>query len=328
MIGNYFRPWGELNWLIPKLRNVKWDLIGCISPEDRFIATFLELEKAGKINQSLFYTIIDPPSKDTSVIQTMINDNESKLIRSTKSGIKIERHNLLEPYKEIVDSITNYLKTSSRNIIIDISTFPKRFFFPMVKILISYDLENLVVAYSTPEKYSDHELSGNPYSWDHLPLFMPVDFPEPKIDVAIIGVGFMPFSLPELLLSQYNATPVKFLFPFPPGPPNYQRTWEFVRKIEKSFTFKLSDNIIRLDCNNMPDAFEYISRETDGGEKRPIFAPYGPKPISLAMCIYAILNDSPVYYTQPTHYNPEYSSGIKTTFAYSIVLNNKKLFSI
>jgi len=328
MIGNYFRPWGELNWLLPKLPNVKWDLIGCISTEDRFIATLLELEKAGQINQLLFYTIIDPPSKDTSIIQDKLTVNQSKLLASIKSIIKIEDHKLLEPYKEIVDSINNFLKTSSGNVIIDISTFPKRFFFPMIKMLMSQNLENLVVAYSTPEKYCDHELSGNPHTWDHLPLFMPVDFPEPQIDVAIVGVGFMPFGLPELLLSQYNATPVKFLFPFPPGPPNYQRTWDFVRKIEKSFSFKPSDNIIRLDSNNMPDAFEYITRETEGGDKRPIFAPYGPKPISLAMCVYATLKDSPVYYTQPTHYNPKYSSGIKNTFAYSIVLGQKKLYSI
>jgi len=328
MIGNNFRPWGKLNWLIPKLPIVKWDLIGSISTEDRFIATLLELEMAEQINQSLFYTIIDPPSKDTSIIRDKLAANESKLRVSTKSVIKIEEHKLLEPYKEIVDSINAFLKLSSGNIIIDISTFPKRFFFPIIKLLMGQNLENLVVAYSTPEKYCDHELSGNPHTWDHLPLFMPVDFPEAKIDLAIVGVGFMPFGLPELLLSQYNATPVKFLFPFPPGPPNYQRTWDFVRKIEKSFAFKSSDNIIRLDSNNMPDAFEYITSETDGGDKRPIFAPYGPKPISLAMCIYAILYDAPVYYTQPTHYSPEYSSGTKNIYGYSIILNKKKLYSI
>lgn len=328
MIGNNFRPWGELNWLLSKLPKEKWDLIGCLSVEDRFIGTLLSLEKTDQINRSLFLKVIDPPSKETSIIQSKLLANQSKLKAATKSSYQIEEHELLEPYKNIVDSINGFLKESDGNIIVDISTFPKRFFFPLVKRLMQRNLKNLIVTYTTAKKYCSDELSGNPHSWDHLPLFMPVEVPEPKVDVAIVGVGFMPFALPDLLLSTYNATPVKFLFPFPPGPPNYQRTWDFMRKIEKSFTFKPIDNIIRIDSNNMPDAFEYITQETDGGNKNPLFAPYGPKPISLAMCIYATLKDSPVYYTQPTHYHPDYSSGIKDTFGYSIILNEHKLYSV
>lgn len=328
MIGNYFRPWGELEWLLPKLPKVKWDLISCLSVEDRFIASILVLEKNNILNQSLFFKVLDQPSKDSPIIKIKLEANQSKLQAATNSPMQIEEHKLLEPYGEIVDSINRFVLISQGNVIIDISTFPKRFFFPIIKLLINKNLQNLIVTYSAPEKYCTNELSGNPHSWDHLPLFMPVDFPEPQIDVAIVGIGFMPFGLPDLLLSKYNAIPVKFLFPFPPGPPNYQRTWDFVRKIEKSFPFKPADNIIRLDSNNMPDAFEYITRETDAGQKRPIFAPYGPKPISLAMCIYATLKDAPVYYTQPTHYNPEYSSGIKDTFGYCLVLGNKKLYSV
>lgn len=328
MIGSYFRPWGELNWLLPKVPQIKWDLISCLSTEDRFMATLLELEKTDQVNQCLFYKIIDPPSKDSSIIADMIAANEGKLKAATQSQLNIEDHNLLEPYKDIVNSINKFLETSSGNIIIDISTFPKRFFFPIIKMIIKRGIENLIVTYSTPVKYCDHELSANPNSWDHLPLFSLAEFPEPNPDVAIVGVGFMPFGLPDLLSSKYNATPVKFLFPFPPGPPNYQRTWEFMHKIEKSSPLKQFDSIIRLDSNNMPDAFEYISKETNAGDKRAIFAPYGPKPISLAMCIYATLRESPVYYTQPKYYNPEYSTGIKDTFAYCIVLNKKNLYSL
>ena len=187
-------------------------------------------------------------------------------------------------------------------------------------------IENLLIVYSTPEKYCSHELSANPHSWEHLPLFAATNYPEPSIDLAIVGVGFMPFGLPNLLLSKYNATQVKFLFPFPPGPPNYQRTWDFMRKIQKSFTFKPSDNIIRIDSNNMPDAFAYIMSETNDGSKHAVFAPYGPKPISLAICIYAAIKGESVYYTQPTYYNPEYSSGYKETFSYPIILNGKNLY--
>jgi hypothetical protein len=218
------------------------------------------------------------------------------------------------------------LHSSDGNIVIDISTFPKRFFFPLVKRLLNAGLKNLIVTYTSPLQYCKDELSGNPYPWDHLPLFMPVDYPERQIDVAIVSIGFMPFGLPGLLLSRYNSTPVKFLFPFPPGPPSYQRTWDFVRKIEQSFNFKPTDKIIRLDANNMPEAFEYIISETHNVTKRAIFAPYGPKPMSLAMCIYATINDSSVYYTQPTHYHPHYSIGVGKTFAYALILGGNNLY--
>ncbi|RZJ78269.1 MAG: hypothetical protein EOO47_14355 [Flavobacterium sp.] len=325
MIGNRFRPWGELEWLLPKLPSVKWDIFSCLSPENRFVATFDILQEKVKINNALFLKIVDPPSKDSDDIKFKLEANEV-ILKESKVQCDIEEHELLEPYKKIVDTTNAFLRKSNGNVIVDISTFPKRFFFPIVKLLIKGNLKNLVITYSTPKQYCSTELSSNPQSWDHLPLFMPVDFPEPQIDVALVGVGFMPFGLPELLLSNYNATPVKFLFPFPPGPPNYQRTWDFVRKIEKSFSFKPSDSIIRLDANNMPDAFEYISRETNEGAKNVIFAPYGPKPISLAMCIHAVLHNSLVYYTQPTHYSPEYSTGVKDTFAYAIVIDSKNLY--
>lgn len=323
MIGKHFRPWGELDWIIPRLPEIKWDMIGCLSTEDRFDAAYSLLAKKKMLNNTLFFKIHDPQSKDTPVIDAKLITNAARV-----PTVTIQDHKLLEPYKEIVESTNRFIANSNGNIIVDISTFPKRFFFPIIKLLINSKVENLLITYSTPEKYCKDELSANPQNWDHLPLFMPVDFPDNPIDVAIVGVGFMPFALPELLLSRYNATPVKFLFPFPPGPPNYQRTWEFMRKIEKSFAFKTSDGVIRLAANNMPDAFDYINQETHNNTKKPLFAPYGPKPISLAMCIYATLVDAPVYYTQPTHYSPEYSTGVNNIFAYAITLKKQKLFSI
>lgn len=325
MIGKYFRPWGKLDWIIPKLPQANWDFLACLSTEDRYIAALSILDKSIKLNKSLFIKIIDPFSKDTEAINKKLSENEENIKLSTQYPFSIEDHPLLEQTQNIVECVKRFLLSDSKNIIIDISTFPKRFFFPILKLLIQSNPENLIVVYTNAEKYCN-ELSGNPRPWDHLPLFMPVNFPEAQVDVAIVGVGFMPFALPDLLLSKYNATPVKFLFPFPPGPPNYQRTWEFVRKIQKHFTFKSSDHMIRIDSNNMPDAFEYISREGESGDKKIIFAPYGPKPISLAMCIFATLNDSTVYYTQPTHYSIDYSSGIKDTLAYPVILSSKNLY--
>jgi hypothetical protein len=52
-----------------------------------------------------------------------------------------------------------------------------------------------------------------------------------------------------------------------------------------------------------------ISLTRKGAETADL-APFGPKPMSLAMCIYAALTEAQVFYTQPSSYRPDYSVGI------------------
>jgi hypothetical protein len=326
MLGDNFRPSGDLSWILSKIPIEKWDIIGCISFEARFKGALKQLAESDKVGKVLYFKIIDPSSKNSKLGDDKIAENLAEFLSFSRSVNEVKDFGLLEATNKIVDEIRSFVIGSSKNIILDISTFPKRFFFPILKILLQNPIKNLLVTYSTPDSYCKEELSFNPEPWANLPLFGNIKYPEPPIDLAIVGVGFMPFGLPRLLVGKYSATPVKFLFPFPPGPPNYQRTWEFMRKIEKSFNLKETDKIIKLDSNNLSDAYDYIFHESDKGKKVVIFAPYGPKPISLAMCLFAIKYNSAVYYTQPHDYNPNYSSGLKNTFCYSIILNSQLLY--
>ncbi len=192
----------------------------------------------------------------------------------------------------------------------------------------------MIVTYSVPEKYHDGALAEDPEPWAHIPLFGPPGYPDREFEFVIVGVGFLPFGLPELLKNEYRNVGVKFFFPFPPGPPTYQRTWNFVREIEKDFPIDHS-MLIRVDTYNVSDAFDYICSITDNNIKKAIMAPYGPKTISIAMCIYATLTDSPVYYMQPNIYHPEYSSGIKRNgqgipeiYAYCLRLDGNDYYDV
>jgi hypothetical protein len=75
---------------------------------------------------------------------------------------------------------------------------------------------------------------------------------------------------------------------------------------------------------SVPNVYDKIS--SLGKDKKVIFAPYGPKTISLGMCLYASLNGSAVYYTQPTSYNPNYSDGCGKSYAYLIKLDGALLY--
>jgi hypothetical protein len=158
-------------------------------------------------------------------------------------------------------------------------------------------------------------------------MFMSSEHRDVKTDLAIIGVGFVPLGLPDLLIGQYQNAEVKLLFPHPPGPPNYQRNWEFVRKIVDSYPRLSLNDMQRVHALDMSDAFDKICQITNKGAYKSILAPYGPKPVSLAMALYAIEEGSPVYYTQPSYYAADYSSGIKETYAYWIVKTGTRLYS-
>jgi len=335
MLGNHFRPWGQLDWVFNKIQNKDWSLLGCLSTEERCLASFHLIKARAKLDRLFFLQIKDPPSKFTKITTEIIKERRNDFISLGGKTDEIEKHELFEIPDKFVDSTIQFIKNSAGNIIMDISSFPKRFFFPIVRLLMrSTNIKNLIITYSVPEKYSPNDLAEDPQTWLPLPLFGPQKFPEPEVKVALVGVGFIAFGLPELLKNEYNKASVKLFFPFPPGPPTYQRTWEFVRQIEKYFPLQDSNQIIRVGALDVSTTFSHICNETSAGKKKAIFAPYGPKPISLAMCIYASLTDSPVYYTQPKTYNPDYCNGIKylngvpEIYGYCLRLGGKNFYSV
>ncbi len=324
-----YRPWGELEWVIGKLSQKKWDLLGCISFEDRAISTLDVLQDASLLRRNHFLKIIDPESEykdDLDKRMESVEKEYNSLIR--KVNRNLSTLDLLCFNNEIVQFFNQFIEESKGNIILDVSCFPKRFFFPFIKLALSSSLvKNFIITYSTPKSYTKKELSEDPEPWDHIPLFGPTKFPEPTPKHAIVGVGFLPFGLSKLLKDKYSSIPVSFFFPFPPGAPYFQRSWEFLRNIESSYRIKQEDLIRRINSLDISDVFNHIKSITNEGIEPAIFAPYGPKPMSVAIALYASIFDCPAYYTQPKKYNPFYSSGRSNVYSYIVKQNNKILFS-
>lgn len=332
MLGKHFRPWGHFSWVFNKIPDNKWDLFGCLSTERRCISALSLVRDRNQLNQMRFLQIKDPSPKYSVLANSKLEEQLREFTSLGGSKDNIEDHELLEKHSKLVESVNGFIKCSNGNVIIDISSFPKRFFFPILRLLIGApSITNLIATYTVPKTYSEGELAEDPQTWLTLPLFGVQTYPEPNVDVAIVGVGFLPFGLPELLKNEYSNASVRLFFPFPPGPPTYQRSWKFVRQIEH---YQSSNQLIRVNALDVSGTFEHICVETNSGSKNAIFAPYGPKPLSLAMCIYAALANAPVYYTQPRIYNPNYSTGVKTvngvpeTYAYCLRLGGKNFYSI
>ncbi|PCE63029.1 hypothetical protein [Sediminicola luteus] len=328
MLGEKFRPWGEFSWLFSKSDPLEWNIVGCISFEDRCFG-ILQKFPTNQICRRLFFNI-NPPHSDFIIPQVnKIQANYSMLKALGLRDSEIINVNLLENVDSFLRPLNSFLNESNGNIVLDISSLPKRFFFPMLKIILKNDnLNNLIVTYTKPKKYTSEELSWDPSDWSHIPTFMSTDYRNEKISLAIVSVGFVPLGLPNLLTGKYSDAEVKLLFPHPPGAPHYQRNWEFVRRIYQSYPRISINEMQRVHALDTSDAFNKLSDLTNNGSYKSILAPYGPKPNSLAMALFAIEHGVAVVYTQPRFYSQNYCTGVKESYAYWIVNSKNKLYTV
>ncbi len=339
MLRNHFRPWGLLEWVLPRVPKLKWSIMGCLSTEDRCITALQNTKRLlPELGRIKFIQVEDPPSNYSDAIAALIGNHQEQLFRLGVLPRDIEKHQLFQQVYKLKTTIDQFVSDSQGDIIIDISSFPKRFFFPIIKLLISSgEVKNLIAAYTVAGEYSLQALAEDPEPWAHIPLFGPSGYPSRNLEAVVVGVGFLPFGLPELLKNEYHNIIVKYFFvPFPPGPPPYHRTWEFLREIER-YTHLKPNMLRRINAYDVSDTFDniYSITKCSTGLLNTILAPYGPKPISLGMCLYASLTDSPVYYTQPKTYNPNYCSGIKRglrgyeeTYMYCLRLDGRDFYEL
>ncbi|MSM39442.1 MAG: hypothetical protein GJT30_07465 [Geobacter sp.] len=317
-----------------RLSAQEWDFIGCHSTERRCVGALSVLELKNKTRNKRLFRVVDPPSQYSARSQTLLADTRTEFGRNIVDTDICELP-LFTDISALTAQVSDFIAHSCGKIIVDISSFPKRFFFPIVKLLINnVQVTDLIATYTFPATHSGFFLAENPESWLNIPMFGPNNYPDIEADYAVVGVGYHTYGLPELLKNEYSKSRVKLLFPFPPGPPSYQRSWDFIREIEKYYPLKNKNQIVRVDAHDVSDTYSYICSITNNGEASSVMAPYGPKPMSLAMCIYATLTNSPVYYTQPRIYNPDYcvgiriANGIPDISSYCIKIHGKMLYSL
>jgi hypothetical protein len=256
--------------------------------------------------------VIDPPSPFSADCEQRRAKLFTDLTALRGNVDQVVDFELFSIPKQVKAEIEAFLASTNGRLILDISALPKRFFFPVLKWLTKSPIvRDLVVTYSTPERYHSGELAFEPGEWAHIPTFQSLDVPPlKKAEKVIVGVGFIPFGLPGLLKDNHADADVVLIFPFPPGAPHVQRNWQFVTEIDSVSQLGDDRNIRRIHINDMPACYCEIDATSNNGSSRTVFAPYGPKPHSLAMCLFSIAHECDVFYTQPRFYHPEYSSGI------------------
>jgi hypothetical protein len=328
------RPWGSIEWVIEKLPKRTWSLLGCISPEERSLGLWEYLRSSAKQDKSLLIKIKPSSARYALEFADRLQLRLDKLRQIGQPSEGITELELFATDAEIVQIVDQFASACGPHVILDLSCFPKRFFFPFVKrLLAKARIETLVGTYTIPEQYFAGVLAEDHLGFAHLPLFGPSQFPGSKVEMVIVTAGFMKLGLPELLEPYKTGVAIRTILPFPPGLPAYHRNWEFIREMQQTLPPGLAPPV-RVEAYDCADAFHHFVQLTKKGTKNTIFAPFGPKPLSLAICLFASLARHAVYYTQPTVYNPDYSSGIKrwkkelAAYAYTLRINGNNTYSI
>lgn len=340
MINGKLRPWGKPQWLL-QMESIKaknWFLIGAISTQVRCLSMVRNQVNTFDLAHAAFFEIVDEASDFSDQTAVLREANRASFQAEVRADLReLHTYGLLEPLRRLQKLVSNWLAGEHRrNIILDVTCLPERFFFPMLRWLLdSAVVENLIVTCMSPARYTEEDLAYNPQDWANIHTFSgPLDKPPPTVGRVIVGAGFLPFGLPDLLKkdNEHGNIEVSVLFPFPATPASVKRSWEFVRKIELDISLKDDRQLVRISATDLSGCFDRINGITRDGSIPTVFAPYGPKAHSVAMCLKAIQMDAEVLYTQPTFYHPDYTTGVKLDdgvpagYAYAVRVNGRALY--
>lgn len=293
-------------------------LIGCLSPEQRCCAVPERLYGANCVKVELL-EIIDPPNAfpNYSVETKERIEQNRQFLQQLGIPFSGDSYNLLATEDELIDLVTRATSGPSYDtVVLDISSFPKRFFcFILKRLLLRGEIRNVIVTITSAGLggYTAGRLAEDPMTCDHLPGFAPKLPPENAM--LVISIGFEPLNL-RSLVDIYNDKRIgsKLLVPFPPNGDAIRRTWSTIRQIAPE-PQEVRGNIEVIASWDAEQVYRTLSAwHTETGTLT--LAPFGAKAHSLGMTLFAIEKDVGLFYTQPKSYHPEYSQGKGGSWGY------------
>ncbi len=325
------RPSGELQWALDLSAPKRWSFLGCLGPESRAVSALLRAHDLGVLDttRSLLLHVQDVTPQDSARERELIQINHARLYHACLSPATPD-FGILDAWRGWIDAFD---ALRSDCVMLDISSMPKRFFFLYLKRLLLDDrVRNLLLCYTLPARYDSGPLSGDPEEWEALPGFLPED-PEIQISAGkriVVNVGFMPDGLLEHLGEDDREAVAHLLIPFPAPTRTVKRTWAAVRQLvlRNNPDKPIDHRIYRLSPQDMSEAFDRLIALSGNLEFPLSLAPFGPKPISAAMCLYASQTGMPVYYAQPKTYSPDYSSGAQSVTGYWVKHDGHNLYQL
>lgn len=305
-----YRPWGSIDWALSLSSPKQWHFVGTIATEERSLCAWAEMRRLGSVSGEAFAEIHDIDSeKYRHRNQIALEQRRAEFTEHGGNSAAIYSFGLMDELFRI-DAFSKRVEEGNASVVLDITSLPKRFFFPILRTLVgSANVRNLLLTYTSPESYADDApLYEDIEPWKTLPGFGGVGS---KPEQWIVSVGFLVESLRRYVGDNPHEK-MKIMIPFPAPLAALRRTWKSVADLEQGHSDDRFDKY-RVDTLDMSAAFDRIKSLAGNPPRSLAFAPFGPKPTSAAMCLYALQCDSSVHYPQPTVYHPEYSRGIRSS---------------
>lgn len=308
-----FRPWGQIDWLLGRIEGKAWSMIGCCGTEKRSISLARHVGRAA-LDHVRMVEIHDPQPLDRAAFEGRLAENRAALTAAGFAADEIVPAPLVADLDTITDVVSGLVEAGAASLLIDLTSLPKHWFFPLIRALLAEaTIKDVIACYTAGIGYAT-TLSENVSPLRVLPSFAG-DPTRDRHDSLIIGIGFEPTGL-DALLAEQASDAIRLIFPFPPGPPGHQRNWMFVKHIEELTSKNQIDppDRVHIHMYDCPQIFDALCEMTDGGIISSAIAPYGPKTVSLAMCLFALAAEAaelppvPVYYAQPLRYALDYTA--------------------
>lgn len=305
-----YRPWGPVDWALSLSSQKRWHFVGALGTEDRSLCSWAHFKSVGVIGSAMFAEIHDVDSeKYRDRFNTAITARRIEFGQHGCDPSVVWRMDLMTELFHI-SAFAKDAEAFGPSVVLDITSFPKRFSFPILRtLMLSSLIKNLLLTYTTPMSYApdDQPLYEDIEPWRNLPGF---GGSATLIEQQwVVSIGFLVESLRMYIGGNPNEK-MKVFIPFPAPLSVLRRTWEAVANLERDHSGERFEKF-RVETLDMSAAFDRILSIASNSHKPLCFAPFGPKPISAAMCLYATQKGSAVHYPQPTVYNPEYSRGIR-----------------
>ena len=303
------RPWGDIDWILPKIGPRQWKGLLCASFEPRCTAVAEWLSAIDSSQTHCCLKISDPENRFTSETEKLTKLHEEKIKKLLNNKVDVIQAHLLSEASTWNHLISDLSSEENSSILLDISSLPKRFFlFAIKRLLVNQNVKDLIVCYTRPEGYKEGQLTEDAEPPSALPGFSRIE-PASGDSTAIISVGYMAFNLAEVL-EQHRGKSPKFLFPFPPGSPSFRRSWALLHNLAPNLEYHTE--IKRIHAMDMFAALDWIKSVGNETTRNIDLIPLGPKPHVLAMALaFPTLGDrAEIIYAQPRLYHPDYSHGI------------------
>ncbi len=149
--------------------------IGSVSFENRSMGAIDLIKTHSQLNKFEFYImkIEDDKSFYKEQCNKLQGENLVKLTSLLDTSVKSFINGTLSKSEDIVEKIQNIIKNQTMDIFFDISTTPKKIFFPIIKFLCENWIQKrkVFIVYTKAINYP-HWLSKDPEDVSHLPGFV------------------------------------------------------------------------------------------------------------------------------------------------------------